>query len=229
MAPDGGNSGFLRDGARLLVVVVSDEDDCSEMHRPAVVALGGDSSRDYCTEQSVSLTPVGEYYTAFRRLTDRTGARRDILWSAIAPVSLNGKQAQEVTEAFDGGVVTHNVDCPSSNGPGYRQREMTYLFDNSLENLASICSGSYRDTLVSIARIAAENQTVELSQNIPDPGLIVIDLERKNGSVQKCTVGNNGFTFEPATNGRKARVHFTGGCVHRLDDRTIQVRLLCAG
>src|SRR5262249_41037523 len=39
----GGNEGFLRPGARLLVVVVGDEDDCSELPpRPPKVSIGTD-------------------------------------------------------------------------------------------------------------------------------------------------------------------------------------------
>jgi hypothetical protein len=85
----GGNQGFLRDGARLLVVVVSDEDDCSEMSRPPQVAIGAQSDRDYCGEQSAKLSSVQSYAEKFKSLVDGTGAPRPVLWATIGPVSLS--------------------------------------------------------------------------------------------------------------------------------------------
>ena len=160
---EGGNAGFLRDGARLLVVVVSDEDDCSEMDRPPSVYVGTNPARDYCGEQSASLTPVQTYAEIFQGLKDTTGARRQVLWAAIAPVSRMTKQAQAVLE--DG--VMRNMDCPTSFQPGHRQREMAALFDGSLANLDSICNTSYRNTLIGIAQLANAAQSIEV-RNVPD-------------------------------------------------------------
>lgn len=54
----GPNAGFLREDASLLVVVVSDEDDCSDGGR-----LGADDDGSKCYVWSDQLTPVGNYVT----------------------------------------------------------------------------------------------------------------------------------------------------------------------
>src|SRR5215471_2145654 len=65
--PDGGNpnAGFLRPGGRLLVVAVSDEDDCSEKsHDPPTVFFTNAEGQNFCTLHDNQLTPVGDYVTA---------------------------------------------------------------------------------------------------------------------------------------------------------------------
>ncbi len=222
----GGNGGFLRDRARLLIVVVSDEDDCSETARPSVVTVGTDPSRDYCTEQTNSLTTVERYHEIFtQELRDSTGAQREVVWAVIGPVGQTNKQAQGI---IDQGTV-RNVDCPTSYQPGYRQRRMAELFDPQLANLDSICKASYRETLVAIAGLANISQTLEV-QNVPDPRLLQVTIIRRDDSPQVCTLSNEGLTaFDPAAVDQPARVHFGGACVRRADDKEVQIRMFCAG
>lgn len=218
----GGNGGFLRDGARLLVVVVSDEDDCSE-EAPPTVHVGTDRSEDYCTEQGAQLRPVEAYHADFSALKDGQGNPREVLWAAIAPVGRADKTAQAVVV---GGQV-ENVDCPTSSGPGYRHRAMAKLFDSGLENLTSICQPTYRDSLVAIASLAAQNQTVEV-MNVPDPRLLIVDVTRQDGTVQSCSVSNGGISYEPAHGEVSAKVHFLAGCQRRATDQKVEVRVICA-
>lgn len=219
---DGGNGGFFRDGARLLVVVVSDEDDCSE-EAPPQVYVGTDHSVDYCTSQADKLRPVSAYYGDFSQLRDGQGELREVLWAAIAPVARADKTAQGTV--VNGQV--ENVDCPTSSGPGYRHRQMAALFDSQLENLTSICQPSYHDSLVAIASLAAQNQTVAV-MNVPDPRLLVVDITRKDGSVQSCSVSNGGISYEPSHDAVPAKVHFLGTCQRRADDQKVEVRVICA-
>ncbi len=221
---EGGNAGFLRDGARLLVVVVSDEDDCSEMQRPPVVEVGTQATRDYCSEQSASLGRVQDYAAVFKGLKDGTGAQRDVLWAAIAPVSMENKAAQSIV--VDG--VVRNVDCPTSYQPGYRQREMAAEFDTSLANLDSICRASYRDTLLAIAQIANSAQSLEV-KNVPDPRLLKVEVTRSGGEVQVCTVANEGITFDEGSDTHPSRVLFSENCPRRASDLGIALKMLCAG
>jgi hypothetical protein len=220
----GGNQGFLRDGARLLVVVVSDEDDCSESGRPPKVSVGPLTSRDYCGEQSDNLTPVKTYADTFKALVDGTGAPRQVLWAAIGPVSETTKEAQSV---MDNGVI-RNIDCPDSFEPGFRHRAMAAEFDTSLANLDSICRPSYHDTLLNIAQLANVVQSLEVN-NVPDPGLLQVEITRGDGQVQVCTVANGGITFEEASNQRPARVDFSASCPRMASDVDVSVKMLCAG
>ncbi len=224
---EGGNAGFLREGARLLVVVVSDEEDCSSMERPPRVALTGDTSRDLCSEQAALLTPVADYVRLFRNLDDGTGRPREVLWATIGPVGLTNKEALLVLDTTPQGTFVRNVDCPTSNGPGYRQREMASRFDTGLMNLDSICRASFRDTLVSIATLATTSQSIAV-QSLPDPLLAQVLVTRADDSVQTCSVAGGGLTYEPSTEGQSARLYFQSSCPRRSTDKKVEIKLICA-
>jgi hypothetical protein len=220
---EGGNAGFLRDGARLLVVVLSDEDDCSETERPPEVFVGVDLNRDYCTEQSAKLTSVSDYFNLFKGLRDDAGQSRVTLWAGIAPVSTVNKEAALVIDSTG----AHNIDCPTSRGPGLRQREMAALFDPTLKNLDSICKSSFRDSLVDIAAIANETQVLDVS-GIPDPRLVLVELTRASGEVQRCTIANGGIKYEASTQDAPSRIIFQPTCQRSRDDKFVSVKLFCA-
>ncbi len=97
----------------------------------------------------------------------------------------------------DGGPVTQNVDCPTSGGPGYRHRAMALAFDSTLTNLDSVCAPDYHQSLVSIAQVASVPQTLTLTDNVPDPRLLAVDITRADASVQRCTVANGGIIYVP--------------------------------
>ncbi|QRO02706.1 VWA domain-containing protein [Archangium violaceum] len=224
---EGGNGGFLRDEARLLVVVVSDEEDCSSTERPPPVTLTEDTSRDLCSEQADRLTPVAEYARLFRNLGDGKGGTREVLWATIGPVALTDKRAELVLDRTTQGTFVRNVDCPTSYGPGYRQREMASLFDTGLKNLDSICRASFRETLVSIATLARTSQSIEVV-NLPDGRLAQVRVTREDGEVQTCSVAGGDLTYTPSEEGRAARLYFQSSCPRRPTDQKLEVKLLCA-
>jgi hypothetical protein len=231
----GGNSDFLRDGARLLIVVLSDEDDCSENFvRPSKVTIGPDPTIDYCGNQGNFLTPVQDYHDLFlSQIKDSKGELKDIVYAAIAPVGIDTKVAMAILSpqvTADGGTyqTLRNIDCPTSNGPGIRHRKMAELFDSTLANLDSICRPSYHDTLENIAALAGVSQVLEVG-GIPDPGVVKVVITRRDNTTQNCSVANGGLTIEPPTSTMpKSRVHFTNTCLRRRDDLSLMVSLLCA-
>jgi hypothetical protein len=224
----GGNGGFLRDGARLLVVVVTDEEDCSSTQRPPPVRLTEDTSRDLCSEQAAELTSVGDYFDTFQGLKDSKGASREVLWATIGPVALSDKRAGLIQETTPSGTVVRNVDCPTSFGPGFRHRAMAERFDSQLENLDSICKPNYRDTLVAIAELATLSQSIEV-MNLPDPRLARVEVTRVDGTVQVCSVAGGDLRYAPSVGEQPARLFFLGTCSRRVDDKAVEVKLLCAG
>ncbi len=220
----GGNGGFLRDGARLLIVVLTDEDDCSESKRPPVVTVSDNSAIDDCTTQGNSLTPVSEYHRIFtEELKDSSGQHEDVVWTAIGPV---GRATKQVMSILDGQQV-RNIDCPTSNEPGFRHRAMAEAFDTSLANLDSICRTSYRDTLVAIAALANISQTLDVS-NVPDPALVQISITRHNGDIQKCSMSQGLTQYDPPSGDLPGRFHFGPDCKRRTDDKVVAIKLLCA-
>ena len=221
----GGNGGFLRDGARLLIVMLSDSDDCSETDRPPKVWVSNDMTVDDCANQATSLTTVSDYFDILMGLKDGNGAQRDVIYAAIAPVGLTSKQTQAVLE----GGRLHCIDCPTAEGTGVRHRQMAEMWDSTLTNLDSICRASYRETLVTIAGLANVSQSLEVS-NVPDEQMLVLDIIRKDGTRQTCTMSNGGLsTYDKPIDGRPGRIHFAGDCRRRADDSEVVIRMLCAG
>ena len=222
---NGGNQEFLRDGARLLVVVLTDEDDCSETTRPPRVSVGDNGAIADCTANEMSLTTVSEYHRMFTQdLKNSDGTVKEMIWTAIAPVSVTSKAAMAVV---DNGQV-RNIDCPNSNQAGFRHRQMAEMFDNSLINLDSICKMSFKSTLINIAQLASVAQTIEI-RNVPDERLMKFAITRKTDVVENCTLANEGIVnFSRSTDGKTARVQFGNQCRRRADDKTIIVKMLCA-
>ncbi len=222
---NGGNYGFLRDGARLLIVVLTDEDDCSETARPSSVVISDNPSVSDCNVHANSLGTVDSYYQLFTTgLKNDDGSPKEIIWTAIAPVARNTKGAMEVLD----GVQVRNIDCPTSNAAGFRHRQMAEHFDPSLINLDSICRDSFRETLVTIAGLASVSQTVEIT-NVPAPEMVQVQISRKDSSVQACTEGNNGIkVIAPSAAGVSTKVRFQNQCLRRADDTALAVKLLCA-
>ena len=227
--PDGGpaNRGFLRDGARLMVVAVSDEDDCSETRRPPLVHEDDADGENFCINQAALLTPVGDYYSLLTTLPDGQGGTRGVVWGSLAPVSLADKSAQAVPCDGDGGFALCNADCPNSNAPGTRLHAMALLFDLSLDNLYSVCADSYHDQLLALADIAAVPQTLQLTTNVPDPRLLVVNIVRADGSQVVCSVDNGGLIYEAAPDGGFPSIRFQGDCVRQQSDTQVTLRLYC--
>lgn len=221
----GGNQGFQRDGARLLVVVLTDEDDCSETVRPPTVSVGDNGAVADCTEKEMQLQTVSEYHRLFtEELKNSDGTPKEIIWTAIAPVSTVNKSAQ----AFVDGNQVRNVDCPTSNQGGFRHRAMAEKFDTTLVNLDSICRASFRDTLINIAQLASVSQVIEIA-NVPDENLMQFSITRKDGAKENCTLSNQGIvSFTRNSEKGTARVQFGNQCKRRADDQSITVRMICA-
>lgn len=220
----GGNQEFLRDGARLLIVVLTDEDDCSETARPPRVTIGDQPNVNECTGQAASLTPVQEYFDFLHDgLRNADGSIKEVIYTAIAPVSVNTKAAQEIIDANQ----VRNVDCPTSNQAGYRMRSMAEKWDTNLVNLDSICRASFRETLITIASLANVSQLLEVSK-IPDPNLLQVGIVRASGQQVKCTLANGGLeSYQEGLSGGKSLIRFGASCLRRADDLSVEIRLLC--
>jgi hypothetical protein len=106
---------------------------------------------------------------------------------------------------------------------------MALAFDQTLTNLGSVCAPDYHEVLLSIAQVASIPQTLTLTDNVPDPRLLAVDVTRSDGSVQRCTVANQGITYIEATSGEAAAVRFEQSCLRRYSDTRVEVKLLCAG
>ncbi|HEY8206355.1 MAG TPA: VWA domain-containing protein, partial [Myxococcaceae bacterium] len=185
---------------------------------------------DNCTDQSANLGTVDQYYDLFNALEDESGKKRDVLWTAIAPVARSDKTAR----AIDDMGTIRNTDCPTSFGPGLRHRAMAFKFNTQLANLDSICNPSYSSTLVRIAALANITSSIGV-RGMPDPRLVTVEItragldEKGDHVVQKCTVDNGGIRWEPATLTSDGRIYFLGPCPRLPDDIHVELKMLCAG
>ena len=199
---DGKNAGFLRPGARLVVIVVSDEDDCT----------GPAADNDTCHNSKGPLVPVQQFVNFFRAPID--GELRSVLVAAIAGVDPVTLLPQVCGTAFD-------------KADRYAAWVSAFGADGLID---SICNASFRDTLIDIATLIG--QEVPLAQEPADWRLLSVAVVRPGGARVACTLGLAGGTtdviYTPATSTRSAILTFGGACTLSVGDR-IDLKILCAG
>lgn len=235
------NEGFLRPRARLLVVIVTDEDDCSD---PTGTALAleprcGDeptcsSDADcggegiYCLPDGqerrcipntcdtaagrAALAPVSTYVDFLRRLDDGDGGRREVSLAVIGPVDPSDLSPARCRSATD-----------EAQGTGVRLGEAARAFGDA-GLLASICSPSYGASLRDAAELVAAPHSIWLSDAPADGRLLLVEIERGDDAIL-CRLGD-GFSYE--RDGTDARVTLEGRCRLQPGDR-VTSRLFCAG
>lgn len=241
-----GNAGFLRPGSRVLVVVVTDEDDCSARDAEALmlrstcnitpctadaecggqgnycVVLGTDTARS-CQLNSCetpagrsALEPVTAYVDFLKNLDDGTNTNR----------------RREVSLAVIGPVDAGGQPerCESSTdeafGVGERYAEAVRQMGER-GFIGSICSDDYGATLRQIAELVEAPQVLNLPESPPDGNLVRVRIERTGSEPLECRNGD-GFVFEPAAGDAPARVVMQDRCRLRGDDQ-VSVRFICSG
>ncbi|HWO14520.1 MAG TPA: vWA domain-containing protein [Polyangiaceae bacterium] len=249
VAPDAtpaGNAGFLRPGSRLLVVIVTDEDDCSASNPQALllrssctaapctvdadcggegiycVVQGSESARacelNSCEtpEGRATLESVTSYVDFLKTLDDGTGSNRQREVSLAVIGPVNAQGEPERCES----------SSDEAFGVGRRYQEAVSLMGER-GFIGSICNDEYGTTLRQIAELVAAPQVLELAANPPDGNLIRVTVERAGVAPIECKNGD-GFVFEPGVDGTPARLVMQDRCRLRGDDR-ISVRFICAG
>lgn len=243
-ASPSGNLGFLRDGAQLLVVIVSDEDDCSDPLGTSVVlepTCGGPCNLDsecggegfYCVpdpsgsrrcqenrcetpEGRAHLPPVSDYVAFLRGLDDGAGRSREVFLAVIGALD----PADPVVPARCTGGGT------DAQGVAVRYSEAVRgMGDHGL--LDSICRDDYADTLRQIAELVNAPQVLDLPDAPPDGRLLRVRVIRPDGDETACPLGE-GFTFEPPAGSAPGRITLLGACRLHHGDR-VKVELFCAG
>ena len=144
-ALDGRNAGFLRPGARLAVVLVTDEDDCSDSGTsPAIIYTG--AAMCHSDQDQALLPPVQRYIDLLRG--PLAGEVRNVHLGIIAGVDASGQPAQ-----------------PTCNPDGYkavRYRQLADAFGADAV-VADVCQPDFTGTLAELAAALDPGQTVPLS------------------------------------------------------------------
>jgi len=218
------NEGFLRPGARLAVVFITDEDDCSGPQDASIT-----SSADCRAEKTASpslLTPVSDY--------------ADFLNGTI------GGELRDPVVAIIGGLAPGTL-VPSCSGSWCSDKSCSTATDKADRFLsllgglpaertlkASVCDATFGATLTSIA-CALVPQDVPLDSEPADWRMMAVALKAGSTTIP-CAVTEAGSADEatadvvlhPASGGQPAYLHFQNAC--RLDcGLRIEISLICAG
>lgn len=215
---DGANAGFLRPGARLAVILVSDEDDCSDLATPP--ALIWDPARDRCHSDAdqALLSPVQGFV--------------DFLGGPI------GGQARQVTVAVMAAVdpVTKEPVQPACNPIGYQAKRYKQFVDafGTAGLIDDVCQADFTLAFDRIAQRLDPGQTMPLSGAPPDWRLLQVEVVRA-GAVVPCRVGLPGADaqtaeaiYEAPQAGRPASLTFQGAC-HLEPGDAVRIQVICAG
>ncbi len=240
-----GNAGFLRKASRLLVIVVSDEDDCSDPTGTALAVegacgpwcttdanCGGEGNyclyadetftRRSCTANACEtpagralLEPVSQLVSFFQNLDDGTGRKREVFLAVIGAVDASLTPAR----------CTGNGD--EAYGVATRYKQAVDLMGPEHALIESICASDYGPALASIAQLVSSPQRLTLDNSPSDGHLLVVEITRASGQTVRCAYGT-GFEFDPPTESRKGSITLEGDCLLQNGD-AVDVKLVCAG
>lgn len=243
-----GNQGLLRAGSRLLVIVLSDEDDCSVPAPEALAiepACGGGCAEDsdcggqgnYCVLRTAGDPGAGRI--CVRNVCETPEGRQQLVpvqsyvdfFEGLDDGTGRGRQ-REVFLAVIGAVDESLAParCRSAGDEAYgiatRYAEaVAAMGDRGL--IDSICKADYGATLQGIASLVGAPHTLDLPQDPLDGHLVQLQLTRAAGQTRLCKLGD-GFSFEPASGSNPARVTLEGDCRLQGGDQ-IELKLVCAG
>ena len=221
----GANAGFLRPGARLVLVIVSDDDDCSD---PLDQGYGNEpTDTPTCTTY-----PVQSFIDFFKGPIG--GEQRDVLVAGIIAVDLTTLQPAACQ------VQTTYPACAPSGvfaehaAPRYKQFVDAFGANGVVD---SVCNCSFAATLSRVATLIG--QEVPLASEPADWRLLSVSVIRPGGATATCQVGLAGAAgtpdviYSPPTGNRPPTLTFggagvTGACALSAGDQ-IDLKILCAG
>jgi hypothetical protein len=228
--PGGANDGFLRPGAKLAVIFLSDEDDCS-----GAEPLASDSAcQAERTASPSKLVPIAEVVSALSG-----GGARELVAAAIVGVAPDSLDLVCVTNPVCGG--GPSVSCPTCCStalyPGHRFVELLGAVGQATTRLASICDPSFDQALRDFATVIL-SQTLPLDGAPADWRMLVAHVERPGLSSTPCRIApadadaatRNAAdaVYEPPLGGRPASLTFQNACALEQGDRVV-VDVVCAG
>jgi hypothetical protein len=220
------NQGFLRDGARLAVVFLTDEDDCSDTSDPIA------TSNDQCHDKAVKganppiLDTVDDFASFL--LGPVGGQIRDVTVGAIG-----GFDPATLAPSCGDAALCKDTACGTAFDEADRFAALAAALGGTRTQLGSICDASFRNTLIRFATSLAPS-SLPLSGVPADYRMLVVTVTRADGRVQPCKVGLDaadpavGAVYSGPRPGRRAEIGFQNACKLDLGDK-IDVRVVCAG
>lgn len=223
--PGSANEGFLRPGARLAVIMLSDEDDCSGPTDPAIV--DSLACRNAKAAPTSSLVPVADV-AAFLN-SPILGEQRNVVVAAVVGVAPGTLEPSCST--------CPNTACSTALDQGDRYLQLLAALGAGHTRLASICDANFDQALAGFAD-AIMSKTLPLDGAPADWRMLVATIERPGVGTIPCTIAPfdapaaerdaADAVYEPPLSGRPASLTFQGNCALQQGDR-VDVRVVCAG
>ena len=222
------NAGFLRDGARLAVIILSDEDDCSDSADPRA------TSNTQCHDKAIknASPPVLDTVDDFAAflLGPVGGEARDVAVGIIG-----GLDPANLAPSCGDSATCQDTACSTALDEGDRFAALAAALGPTRTQLGSICDASFRNSLTRFAASLTPS-SLPLSGAPADWRMLVVTVTKAGGTVVPCTVGPAGAAGQSTLDavysapalGRPAQIAFQNACKLDLGDK-IDVRVVCAG
>jgi hypothetical protein len=222
------NKGFLRDGARLAVVFLTDEDDCSDSSDPLA------TTNDQCHDKAVknASPPVLDTVDDFAAflLGPVGGQVRDVVVGSIA-----GLDPATLAPSCGDAALCQDTACSTAFDEADRFAALATALGGTRTQLGSICDASFRNTLTRIA-LSLTPSSLPLSGAPADFRMLVVSVTKAGGAPVPCTVAQEGTADAASADaiysgpraGRPAQISFQNKCKLDLGDK-IDLHVVCAG
>jgi hypothetical protein len=237
--PGGANDGFLRQGARLAVIFISDEDDCTDPDGVISTEAGQGGIDCHDPAKKGLLEPVGDLASFLRG--PLAGETRDVVVAAIA-----GLDTSSLAPSCGGadpscGAVNAWCEpaaatrCDTACDRADRLVALLDAFGVAATVRDSICDASFADSLAAIAGLIVPD-TMPLEGAPADWRMLVVTVSKAAGATVPCEVAPDGpaipptadAIYTPPLEGRPATLTFQGECALAQGDR-VDLRIVCAG
>jgi hypothetical protein len=227
MVTTGANFGFLRSGARLAVVILTDEDDCSESATPKHI-----TSDNVCHATGGSTTPLDSTWF------DSINGFVDYLDTIVGAVSGQPPIVAAIS-GFDASGAA--VGCTGATFSSSANPRRLGAFLDRLEaahsrrtDKLSLCQ-PFGDALLSVASMVIP-QTMPLTQAPADPRMLVVSVQKANGTTVGCPMemfnpsrvyaATTGVVYTPAPPGGYPSLTFQNKCALAIGDK-VNLAIVC--
>jgi hypothetical protein len=228
--PGGANEGFLRPGARLAVIFISDEDDCTDPDG-VISAASGQGPVD-CREKKAELEPIPELVSFLRG--PLAGETREVVAAAI--VGLDLVTLEPSCNPSNSWCTPATADpCTTAYDKAERFVELLGALGSAATVRDSVCDTSFASSLEAIAGLIVPD-TMPLEGAPADWRMLVVTVTKAAGGTVSCEVAPDGpsipptadAVYTPPQEGRPASLTFRGDCALVQGDR-VDVQVICAG
>ena len=175
---DGTNASFLRPDARLAIVFVSDEDDCTDTAEPLA---GSDTQCHDLAFKDASLDPVDGFVDFLRGPLG--GELRDVVVASI--VGVDAATGEPSCQSCS------NTACGTAFDGADRFGQLEEALGTARTRIGSICDPSFQSILEDIAGLLVA-QSMPLDGTPADWRMLAVGVDRADAATIPCAVALDG-------------------------------------